>query len=137
VLAGSHRLGRIDHFRMGGQAGADPERVELARLGLGLAHLHVLMEPGDALFFHCNLLHTSDQNTSDLRRWAMISSYNQVALKCFFNANVPCQVRNAPEGPQPTGPFRPLVQVANSAVRECERMESTVDKEFMDPDTDK
>src|SRR5262249_37671269 len=32
--------------------------------------------PGDALFFHCNLLHRSDQNRSDAPRWAMICCYN-------------------------------------------------------------
>ena len=77
VLAGSHRLGRLDHFLMGGQSGADPARVEMARR-LGCRHVHVEMEPGDALFFHCNLLHTSDQNRSDMRRWVLIASYNQV-----------------------------------------------------------
>ena len=34
------------------------------------------MEPGDAVFFHCNLLHRSDQNRSDNPRWAMICCYN-------------------------------------------------------------
>ena len=38
-------------------------------------HDYVEMEPGDVLFFHSNLLHTSDQNHSDLRRWVMIVSY--------------------------------------------------------------
>ena len=41
------------------------------------ALIHVEMEPGDALFFHCNLLHRSDQNHSNQRRWAMITSFNQ------------------------------------------------------------
>ena len=41
------------------------------------ALIHVDMEPGDALFFHCNLLHRSDQNHSNQRRWAMITSFNQ------------------------------------------------------------
>ena len=77
VLAGSHRLGRVDHFLMGSQSGADPARVEMARR-LGCHHVHVEMEPGDALFFHCNLLHMSDQNSSDMRRWVLIASYNQV-----------------------------------------------------------
>ena len=36
----------------------------------------VEMEPGDALFFHCNLLHRSDQNRSDAPRWSMICCYN-------------------------------------------------------------
>ena len=31
VLKGSHRMGRINHFLIGEQSGADPERVELAK----------------------------------------------------------------------------------------------------------
>ena len=57
VLAGSHQLGRVDHFLMGAQSGADPDKVEMAKK-LGCKHLHVEMQPGDALFFHANLLHT-------------------------------------------------------------------------------
>ena len=34
------------------------------------------MDPGDALFFHCNTLHRSDQNRSASRRWTMICCYN-------------------------------------------------------------
>ena len=56
VLSGSHRLGRIDHVTFGKQAKADPERLEEAKKAFEL--VHVEMEPGDALFFHCNLLHT-------------------------------------------------------------------------------
>ena len=32
VLAGSHLMGRVDHFLMGEQSGADPERVSLTRI---------------------------------------------------------------------------------------------------------
>ena len=32
VLAGSHLMGRVDHFLMGEQSGADPERVRLTRI---------------------------------------------------------------------------------------------------------
>ena len=32
VLAGSHLMGRVDHFLMGEQSGADPERVQLTRI---------------------------------------------------------------------------------------------------------
>ncbi|KAG7154261.1 L-proline trans-4-hydroxylase-like 3, partial [Homarus americanus] len=70
VLRGSHLLGRIDHRRIGEQLGADPERVEKAQKVL--EHVYVEMKAGDMLFFHCNLLHTSDQNSSDLRRWVFI-----------------------------------------------------------------
>jgi ectoine hydroxylase-related dioxygenase (phytanoyl-CoA dioxygenase family) len=34
------------------------------------------LEPGSAVFFHCNLLHRSDQNKSDDPRWAFICCYN-------------------------------------------------------------
>lgn len=74
VLRGSHRLGRIDHMAIGDQTGADPERVEVACEKL--ERVHVELEPGSAVFFHCNLLHRSDQNTSDHPRWAFIACYN-------------------------------------------------------------
>ena len=58
-------MGRVDHFLMGGQSGADPGRVEMAKK-FGCQHLHVEMEPGDALFFHSNLLHTRSRMGKDL-----------------------------------------------------------------------
>ncbi len=74
VLRGSHQCGRVEHVLTGQQAGADMERVEhlLNRLEL----VYVEMDPGDALFFHCNLLHRSDQNRSEQSRWTMICCYN-------------------------------------------------------------
>ncbi len=74
VIARSHLIGRIDHGKVGGQTGADMERVNAALEKLPL--LYVEMEPGDALFFHGNLLHRSDQNTSENPRWALICCYN-------------------------------------------------------------
>ena len=74
VLSGSHRLGRLDHGKVGGQTGADPERMPavLERFPLDF----VEMDPGDGLFFHGNLLHRSDQNTSAEPRWSLICCYN-------------------------------------------------------------
>ena len=34
------------------------------------------MEPGDGLFFHSNVLHRSDQNRSEHRRWTVLMCYN-------------------------------------------------------------
>ena len=34
------------------------------------------MEPGDGLFFHANVLHRSDQNRSEQRRWTVLHCYN-------------------------------------------------------------
>ena len=36
------------------------------------------LEPGDAVFFHANTLHRSDQNRSPHRRWTLICCYNRV-----------------------------------------------------------
>lgn len=77
LVKGSHKLGRIDHVPLtAGQNEADPERMKviLERHELVYAEL----EPGDALFFHCNTLHRSDQNRSANRRWTLIICYNAV-----------------------------------------------------------
>lgn len=74
VLRGSHRVGRLEHVRSGDQVGADPDRVAEVRKRHEL--VHVTMEPGDALLFHCNLLHRSDRNESEHPRWSMICCYN-------------------------------------------------------------
>jgi phytanoyl-CoA dioxygenase PhyH len=77
VLRGSHLMGRIDHGRVGGQTGADHERVEEAMKRLD--HVYCEMDPGDALFFHCNTLHASSQNRSERSRNVMLSCYNRVS----------------------------------------------------------
>eukprot|EP01043_Picozoa_sp_COSAG02_P004554 COSAG02_NODE_120_length_35326_cov_39.000823_14_plen_102_part_00 len=75
VIRGSHTIGLVHHDRRSeGQAEADPVRVEAALAALPLEYIE--MESGDALFFHCNLLHKSDQNTSTEPRWSLISCYN-------------------------------------------------------------
>ncbi len=74
VVAGSHKVGRIDHGQVGDQTGADPERV--AQVVQRLPVVHCELDPGSAIFFHCNLLHRSDQNKSDHPRWAFIACYN-------------------------------------------------------------
>ena len=87
VIPGSHLLGRINHMRVGGQTGADPERVVAALDRLPL--LHVEMEPGDALFFHGNLLHRSDQNTSPNPRWSLICCFNTKSNSPYKDARHP------------------------------------------------
>jgi hypothetical protein len=101
VVRGSHRLGRIDHVLTGDQAGADMERVNgvLKRMEL----VYVEMEPGDTLFFDCNLLHRSDQNRSDLPRWSMI---------CCYNA-----ARNDPYRESHHPRYTPLLKVPDSEIR--------------------
>lgn len=74
IVPGSHRLGRIDHVERHGQVCADPERVDHIREHLGLRDVE--LDPGDGLFFHCNLLHRSQQNLSDDPRLSVIYSFN-------------------------------------------------------------
>jgi len=74
VLRGSQRMGRITHGKVGDQTGADLERVHAACERLDRVYCE--MEPGSAIFFHCNLLHCSDQNHSTEPRWAFICCYN-------------------------------------------------------------
>jgi ectoine hydroxylase len=123
VIRGSHRLGRIDHVLTGDQAGAQMERVNeiLKRLEL----VHVEMEPGDTLFFDCNLLHRSDQNHSDHPRWSMI---------CCYNA-----ARNDPykESHQPR--YTPLHKLPDSAILEAglkRFADSPEDVAWLHPDAD-
>lgn len=74
VLPGSHKVGRIEHTLVGEQTGADMERVSQLQTRFPLKHVE--LEPGDACFFHCNLLHQSGRNTSEDRRWCFLVSFN-------------------------------------------------------------
>lgn len=82
VLRGSHKAGRVEHGVLpGDQVGANAERVEwmLKRY----ERVHVELDPGDALFFHCNVMHRSDQNRSADRRWTVLFCYNAAANDPF------------------------------------------------------
>jgi ectoine hydroxylase-related dioxygenase (phytanoyl-CoA dioxygenase family) len=120
VLRGSHLLGRLDHVLSGEQAGADVERVNEALGRLELVHCE--MEPGDALFFHCNLLHRSDQNKSDQPRWSLI---------CCYNA-----ARNDPYKESPHSRYTPLERVDDEAIRRVgvKRFEDGGDVSWHEPE---
>lgn len=87
VIKGSHHMGRIDHGKAAGQTGADMDRVKEALKYLQLVQCE--MEPGSALFFHCNLLHRSDANRSPNPRWSLICSYNAARNPCREKPNHP------------------------------------------------
>jgi ectoine hydroxylase-related dioxygenase (phytanoyl-CoA dioxygenase family) len=88
VLRGSHLIGRIDHKVLeGSQVGADLARVEKAQETLETVYCE--MAPGDALFFHCNLLHRSDRNGSPNRRWTLLCCYNAARNNPFVEHHHP------------------------------------------------
>ncbi|HKS38003.1 MAG TPA: phytanoyl-CoA dioxygenase family protein [Verrucomicrobiae bacterium] len=102
VLKGSHLLGRIEHGRFGDQTGADPERVEAALKVMELVYCE--LAPGDALFFHSNTLHRSDQNKSPHPRWSLLCCYNT-------RHNNPYKASHHPF-------YEPLVKVPDSVLKE-------------------
>lgn len=87
VIPRSHELGRIEHILSGEQAGADMERVNAVLERLPLVHCE--MAPGDAIFFHANLLHRSDMNRSEHPRWSMICCYNAKANDPYKDSHHP------------------------------------------------
>jgi len=121
VLKGSHHMGRVEHGRFGQQTGADPERVEAAMQRF--EHVYCEVEPGTAIFFHGNLLHASDANTSPNSRWSLI---------CCYNA-----ARNDPYKDSHHPRYTPLAKVPDSAVKEAGVKTSAATKDFLDPVRDK
>jgi ectoine hydroxylase-related dioxygenase (phytanoyl-CoA dioxygenase family) len=111
VLRGSHNMGRVDHNFVGEQTGADLERVEEAKKRMELVYCE--MDPGTALFFHSNLLHTSEPNLSDHPRWGLICCYNTKHNDPFKKHHHPC--------------YTPLDPVPDSAIKEigAKPMDST------------
>ncbi|HEY4286855.1 MAG TPA: phytanoyl-CoA dioxygenase family protein [Puia sp.] len=75
VITGTHKMGRIEHGFSGEQVGASQHYVDLALKTKPL--VYVELKPGDALFFHSNLLHRSEANLSPNARWSLISCYNR------------------------------------------------------------
>ncbi|XP_013395022.1 phytanoyl-CoA dioxygenase-like isoform X2 [Lingula anatina] len=100
VVPRSHKMGRIAHVTTGEEVGADLERVEQVLKVLPV--VHVEMNPGDALFFHSNVLHQSDQNNSARRRWAYLIAYNRAS--------------NNPVTPHHHPQYTPLHKVPDSAI---------------------
>ena len=74
VIRGSHKLGRVNHGFSGEQVGADMTMVNNALQTMELVYCE--LQPGDALFFHRNLLHRSEANLSDNARWSIISCFS-------------------------------------------------------------
>ena len=121
VLKGSHKLGRIEHGRYGDQTGADPERTaEAAKV---METVYVELDPGDTLYFHSNLLHRSDQNTSDSQRWSLICCYNTKHNNPYKESHHPF--------------YQPLEKLADSAIKEMGAKLFEEGADFWNPAEDK
>ncbi|VDI64809.1 Hypothetical predicted protein [Mytilus galloprovincialis] len=121
ILPGSQKCGRIDHFPVAGQTMADIERINEIKKRHPLKHVE--LDPGDALIFDANLIHTSGPNNSPNRRWALLYSY-------CLKSNNPVYKHHHPN-------YTPLEKVPNSAIKDCKNYTDFSGKDFMDPGVDK
>ncbi|XP_071155605.1 L-proline trans-4-hydroxylase-like [Mytilus edulis] len=121
ILPGSQKCGRIDHFPVAGQTMADIERINEIKKRHPLKHVE--LDPGDALIFDANLIHTSGPNNSPHRRWALLYSY-------CLKSNNPVYKHHHPN-------YTPLEKVPNSAIKDCKNYTDFSGKDFMDPGVDK
>jgi hypothetical protein len=75
VISKSHKLGRIDHFKSKSQD-LTIDQKRLKYILNDLERIDCILSPGDILFFHCNLLHSSNINKSGKTRRVLLSCYN-------------------------------------------------------------
>lgn len=120
LLRGSHKCGRIDHKPIGEQNGCDVERMN--EIMAVCPHQYMEMDPGDAIFFHCNIIHSSSDNNSDKRRWAFLTAFNKAT-------NNPTKEHHHPQ-------YTPLEKVPNSAIKSCKNFTDMSGKIFVDPARD-
>ena len=115
VVKGSHRLGRVDHVQVAGQATVEPERLtEILKVQ---EVVYCEMDPGDAVFTHCNAIHRSDANRSDRSRHVLICCYNAAS-------NDPYKEHHHPR-------YTPLATVPDDAIKEAGQRLSQPDKVFL------
>ena len=86
VLKGSHKVGRIGHgVSDTPEQTADMERI--AELEKRHESVYITAEPGDVLFFHANLLHSSDENKSSDSRRTLIVCFNTKSNNPYKDSN--------------------------------------------------
>lgn len=121
VLRCSHKIGRVNHGATGKQVGADMKRVVAAKENMEL--VYVELEPGDTLFFHGNLLHKSDRNTSDHARFSLISAYNLASNKSFME--------------EPEASHTPIIVVSNDVILKTGTQAIATSADFLSKEKDK
>jgi ectoine hydroxylase len=115
VIPTTNRMGRIEHLRIGDQTGADPERVKEI---LGRVEAQAFeASPGDVLFFHCNTLHGSAPNLSDVPRHLLLVAYNS-------RHNEPYRAHHHPG-------YHPIDKLPDSAIKERRDLRDGESRMFM------
>lgn len=75
VWPGSHQCGVLPHRSVGGQTGLLPKFAEA--VARDYERHDVVLRAGDACYFHCDLVHVSQKNDSDRRRWCFLVAFNR------------------------------------------------------------
>ena len=109
----------VNHGFAGEQVGADMTMVNNALQTMELVYVEI--EPGDALFFHSNILHRSAANESDYPRWSIISCYSSQSNLAYNETSTSWKV--------------PLEVVPDSAILEWEA-ESLSNADFLKKEND-
>jgi ectoine hydroxylase-related dioxygenase (phytanoyl-CoA dioxygenase family) len=120
VIKGSHKLGRVNHGFAGEQVGADMVMVNHALENMD--HVYVELNPGDALFFHSNILHRSEANLSDRPRWSLISCYNSLSNPAYNDESTSWKT--------------PVKVVSDEALMEAPAVGATVNGDFLQKEKD-
>jgi ectoine hydroxylase-related dioxygenase (phytanoyl-CoA dioxygenase family) len=120
IIRGSHKMGRVNHGFTGEQVGADMVMVDHALATL--EHMYVELQPGDALFFHPNLLHRSEANTSDSPRWSLISCYNSLSNPAYNDDSL--------------GWREPISMVKDDALMKAAAVGATTQSDFLKKEKD-
>ena len=103
LVRSSHRLGTIEVVPMGPSQGSDPDVVAAALESHDVESCE--LDPGDAVVFHANTLHSSGPNRSAVPRTMLMMSYNAAS--------------NPPSAPRHPGYApRPLAVLPASALRD-------------------
>jgi len=120
VLKGSHKIERVEHGKAGEQVGISQELIDVVTQKFEL--VYVELEPGDTLFFHCNLWHRSDANRSESSRWSLISAYNLVTNVPYKENHESC--------------ITPLEMVSDEAILKIDTIGLDENAAFLSSETD-
>ncbi|MBT6202694.1 MAG: phytanoyl-CoA dioxygenase family protein [Rhodospirillaceae bacterium] len=84
MLKGSHKMGRVDRIR-DGDAYSNINPVRESGMLERFEDVAVELQPGDGVFFHGNVVHSSGDNSADYNRILMEMSYNGVSNAPVFD----------------------------------------------------
>ena len=78
-LAGSHKLGTLNFEKKKTAADSytDLIPVDINKIKSNFKEVHLLLNPGDCVIFHKDLIHKSNYNSSDLCRPVGVSRFTQ------------------------------------------------------------